>query len=435
MKKPHDMTEREVISRVGDAKIFITTVVPFFGYLLARLRVVRAEPHHGVPTMGVAPDGTLYVNPYFLSMLTRAELLGVLCHEVMHLSFLCFERKGSRNMKRWNIAHDYAINLIISDFIKNNPQIKLPEGGLLDEKYRNMSAEEIYSALPPNFEDQFPSFGGASGGDGEEDPNQDGSAPTWGGDLRPDLSTSEVGKQAARGSDAAQRQLADAWKQATVTAARAHQERLKKRGNLPGGLEKFIGELLDPKVDWVSALSRWMGENGRRGDYTYRRPGRRTFALDVYMPSLQKHGVDDVIILWDTSGSMYGREKEIIPEMAAMCEDLNMSVRVIVCDMRVVADMRDCNDAADFIEAFGGGGGSDFVPAFELLEKEAATGVVVAFTDGYIGVPAQKPPALKDVLWVLWETHKDIDPSGGRWGSQLNVHADGSATFGPRAAA
>ena len=429
MVEAHDMTEDAIKARVGDAKILLTTLVPFFGYLTARLRVIKAEAQHGVPTMAVSADGGLYINAHFLSTLPRAELLGVLCHEVMHLAMMFFPRQGNRNLKRWNIAHDYAINQIIADFSKDLSEIQLPKGGMLDAKYRDMSAEEIYAAMPEGFEDQFPSFGG---GNGDGDPGDSENA--WGNDCRPDLSTTETGRQAANGSDAAQRQLGEQWKQATVTAVRAHEERTHGRGTLPGGLEKFIGELLEPKINWTDALSRWMGENGRRGDYTYRRPGRRSFALNVFMPSMQKHGVDDIIVLWDTSGSMYGREKEIIPEMEKMCEDLGMTIRVIVCDVRVIADMRDCSEAADFIEAFGGGGGSDFVPAFELLEKEAASGVVVAFTDGYIGVPSTKPPTLKDVLWVLWETYADVDPTHGRWGSQMNVHKDGSSTFGPRSA-
>ena len=66
-----------------------------------------------------------------------------------------------------------------------------------------------------------------------------------------------------------------------------------------------------------------------------------------------------------------------------------------------------------------GGGGSNFTPAFDLLEEEQFDGVVVAFTDGMIGVPDLKPPLIKDVLWCIEPTGYDRDPTDGKWGQVL----------------
>lgn len=404
--QPRDMSEEEIREVVKDARVYLTTIVPFFSYLALSLKIVKAEPHHNVQKMGVSPDSYLYINPFFLSTLSREELIGVLCHEVMHLAMFFFGRLGSRDLRRFNRAHDYVINQMIVDFSRRAcGELKLPHGALLDDCYNGLSAEEIYSLLP-----------------GTSLPSKDNGLF----DCRPDLARTSEGKQAAAGSEGALQHLQEQWKQRVITAARRHEQ---KFGSLPGSAKKFIDELLEPTVNWVEALSRWVGENGPRSDYSFRRLGRRSYATQTLMRSIVSQGVDDVIVLWDTSGSMLGREKEIIPEMEKMCDDLNLSVRLLVCDTRVVADVKDCREAQDFITNYGGGGGSDFRQAFHRLEEDGAEGVVVVFTDGYIRVPDTKPPSLRDVLWVLWDAHNDVDPASGRWGSVLRVHTDGSSTW------
>ncbi|HET6496749.1 MAG TPA: VWA-like domain-containing protein, partial [Thermoleophilia bacterium] len=67
------------------------------------------------------------------------------------------------------------------------------------------------------------------------------------------------------------------------------------------------------------------------------------------------------------------------------------------CDAAVHGDV-EVEDAYDV--EIKGGGGSDFNPAFELLREDGFTGAVVAFTDGMIGVPDEKPPGLQGCLWL-----------------------------------
>ena len=136
------------------------------------------------------------------------------------------------------------------------------------------------------------------------------------------------------------------------------------------------------------------------------------------MPSLEIDGVDEIVILGDTSGSMSGREKEIASETWGICEDIGLKLRFIACDTYVRED-KIIEDEEDLEDAFKGGGGSDFRPGFELLDEEGYKGVVVAFTDGYIDVPEVKPANLRDCLWVIGE--HDVDPTRGKWGSVLKM--------------
>ena len=91
----------------------------------------------------MATDGvSLYYNPDFVETLNAATLAGTLAHEVMHPALHHHVRRSGRDPKRWNIACDYAINPLLVD-----AGLNLPEGVLLDNRFRGMSAEQIYNLL------------------------------------------------------------------------------------------------------------------------------------------------------------------------------------------------------------------------------------------------------------------------------------------------
>ena len=393
----------ELKKRISRLRVRLTQWAPFFGYLLLKLDIHVALPEHRVPTMGVTRDRKLYLNHEFCASLTDPEFVFVLCHEVMHLALLCFEREQGRNKKVWNFAHDYAINQSISEMIHGIPEIKMPAKGLIDVKYAKMSAEEIYDQII----DEIIQNGGMPGG-AEEGIGQD---------MRDDLS-GDSGSD--KRSEAEKNALDRYWKTAILEAAQKHDP---KRGNLPWGIQKMIDEIVDPKIPWVDVLSRWVGTHGRRVDYTYSRPARRSESVGEFLPAQRKFGVDDVVVLWDTSGSMNGRETEILSEVCGICADLGLSLRVICCDCSIHSDQSGVTEPGDVDVK--GGGGSDFNPAFNLLREEGYQGVLVAFTDGYIGVPETKPDNIKAVLWVMH--NGEPDPTGGKWGEVLSVDEKGFA--------
>ena len=134
----------EQLDRIKQARVWLTARVPFLGYLSLRLRPRLANPQDGVPTAGVAPDGTLVVNADFVATLTDPQIRGLLAHEILHPALEFWLRKGNRDQFGFNIAHDYAINLIVKDFAAQvGAGLELPPKGLLDEQYRDMSAEEM----------------------------------------------------------------------------------------------------------------------------------------------------------------------------------------------------------------------------------------------------------------------------------------------------
>ena len=429
---PTDEEIETTKKRVSMARGRLTQWAPFFGHIALKFKIIVAQPRHMVPTAAVSPDGKMFFNAKFVATLSDEQLAGLICHECMHPALLCFSRRGTRQHRLWNVAHDYAINGIIHRMTENESRVKLPPEGCLDAKYYDMSAEEIYDDLLDE------GGGGEGNDDGDDEENDDdgeggggqggkGTEPTPGkggkgqySDLREDLADNK------HPSDLEKREEEQKWKIVLIEAAQVHKDQSK--GDLPGSLKKLVEEILEPKVDWPTALSRWVGENGKRGDFTYGRPSRRSESVGEFLPSMKKYGVADVVVLWDTSGSMHGREIEILSEVVGICKDLNMKLRVICCDAAIHSDQSDVESAEEI--DIKGGGGSNFNPAFDRLIEEGWDNVVVAFTDGYIDVPQIMPETFKGVLWVLNEG--DADPTHGKWGDVLTIDSDGKVTHNQR---
>jgi len=451
---PTPAEEKEALDRISRGRTTVAAFTPFFGHLVLKMTPVIARAMHKVDTAAIAPDGTLYINHLFLKELDDAEVAGLLVHEVLHPALLCWKRQGSRRARLtgpggitfslWNLAHDLSFNPDIVDLSQRcnaKGKVKLPPDGALDMRFKDQSCEQIYDAIlkeakknKKQKEADGQSDGGCDPGglDGvlvkvpgvgkQGRPAKDGGAYGIGDDLRSDLSKTETGKRAARGDQGAQERMEREWQVTVIAAAIAH-ERQKGKGSLPGNLQKVVEEYGENKVDWRDVLSQLLGEYGDMRDVSYRRPSRRSESAGAYLAGFDRYGYDDVVILWDTSGSMNGREQDILGEFInGICEDLSLPVRVICCDTQVTCDVRDVEEACAIIPHIKGGGGSDFRPAFKMLAEEGFSGVVVVFTDGMIDVPTDKPQHLREVIWCLepgsgdrsgWG---DRDPTNGRWG-------------------
>lgn len=415
-QKRLDKAANYVLERISQSRTKLLGRLPFFGRLALKLRPRLATEYDNVPSAGVAMDGTLVVNPEFIKDLTDAQLCFVVAHEVMHPAMLYFDRMQGRIPKLWNIAHDFAINLIIKHMADAN--ISLLPDVLCDEKYNNWSAEEIYDELIKDttflsvatcdMPGQGQGQGNNGQGKGKKKPgNSSGSGndPTkdpLSGDGRSDIADSDEGKKAQQGDKGAKTRLDTDWKISIVAAARAHEQQ-KGRGTLPGGLKRLIDEITDPKVDWREQLSRWVGEHGKKQDYTYARPSRRTESVGQYLPSIKKYGYAAVTVMVDTSGSIGDKMlKEGLSEIQGVCDDLGIGVRAMIIDAALHDDV-EVADAYELAEKLSGGGGSDFNPAFDKLQAEGYDGVVIAFTDGDIAVPATKPDNIRGILWCIYE--------------------------------
>lgn len=140
----------------------------FFAELAYKLKIIYTR-HPEIPTAAV--DGThLFINPDFFAPLTEKQIVFILCHEVLHCALLHFSRMEGRDPRKWNVAGDYEINLMLADDgIISRSEIENELKGLIDGKYKGMNAEQIYDDAglnqPPKPEQQKQDGQGQSGPD------------------------------------------------------------------------------------------------------------------------------------------------------------------------------------------------------------------------------------------------------------------------------
>lgn len=343
---------------------------PFFGTLSLRLKMVPDETVKKASTDGI----TLRYNPKVVEELPLSKVQGLIAHTVMHPAMMHHTRRGDRDPKKWNEACDHSINTLLT-----NAGFDLPEGTFSNPAYAGMTAEHIYTLLPDDPDKCNGGGGGnSSGGDsGDNDGGGDG-----GVDDSPN-STNSGSTQSQQNSEEAE------WKQTLAQAAHV----AKQAGNLPGELERMIGDLLQPILPWKDILKRFMTEKSN-DDFSWSRGNRRFVSQGLYLPSrISKDSMGAMVVAIDTSGSIGQKE---LDEFGSEIADIHAEVRpseliVIYCDSRVNhVDRFGPDDSLEF--KLHGGGGTDFRPPFKWMEENDVVPRAFAYlTDGYGPFPEEEP--------------------------------------------
>jgi predicted metal-dependent peptidase len=223
---------------------------------------LKATPTFGVDTM--ATDGKkLYYNPEFTCDLDEEQVKGVVIHEIMHCVFLHFLRQGDREKRKWNIAADLAINqLILNCGFKLLETCCIVGEGMFKDLPKNLSAEEYYHILnntsecekmgiPQSFlNEDFDCdiiFVGEDSPDGSKDNEADKD------------NIAKISKE-----------LADKWTEKVNETI--HQ--CRQRGFQLGGLDRFLGVLNKPTVDWKYLLREFVTKLSK-ADYSWSKPNKK----------------------------------------------------------------------------------------------------------------------------------------------------------------
>ena len=388
---------------------------PFFGSLLMGLVVKETQAINTMATEGIH----IFYNPQYVEGQKEEILCTDQAHECGHKAFLHHLRRGNRDPKLWMIACDYTINA----FLKSSG-LKLGDDYLYDEKYEGMDAEVIYDHLvqhpeevPENAEGcgglmDHPSVGkqkqqqpngsnkkskpkqksksgeskpdkngkdeaDGNGGDekhadseGQGNPNEGGE-----GDDSDDGEGNGNGGE-ADGSDAPQSSAgasaATSGSESDVLMSVAQARAFAKGcGKMPGDLDRFVEELVNPKVSWEQLLQQFM-ERCIQDDFTWESPDRRFQYLDMYLPSTDSEGVGEFVIVVDTSGSI---DQNVLNQFGSEINKITSILKinklhVIYCDDAVQrVDVYSRSEMPIKLEARGGGGTS-FRPPFHYLEDE-----------------------------------------------------------------
>ena len=399
------------------------------GYAAIVFGLPFVETHR---TQTMATDGKcIYFNRTFVQNSTDDELLAVLFHEGLHVSLGHHLRRGNIDPRLWNMAADYAINLIVRE-----ARLSLPDGALLDQKYRGLTAEQIARLLKQKQPDQPeqpqpPQGGGEGEGEGQ---GGSGAGDDTDDDQDQDDGQGQGGDDADDGEDDAPSgapdnfdQPGEIWDAVDDAGERLGgddlaeaEETLRRDIIVAAAAEKAAGSgtiTLDDgvveaakaaAVDWVEALADFLNR-AYAGEPTLAKPARRHLWEGNYFPSMQGVGGGDLVIAIDTSGSVSQDEAE---QFASEIDAIREMVKpdrtcVIYCDSHIQkgrdGQSYDVFDSYEDIEVRAiSGGGTRFDPPFHLVDQEGLEPhAFIYFTDGYAAVDERTADVVDyPVLWA-----------------------------------
>ncbi len=413
MKGPHFQEQiiHGELERLASLRMQMLEMHPFWGYLLLQMRIVPAP---GLPVFS-ATDCIRHIwfNPFLTRKLEMKELGFVLAHEVCHQIFATQERRGEREIFKWNMATDYAINAMVSDitipgssstWIPDRDKLyQMPEGCLLNPKYQNWIAEVIYEdlcrtknqgtplireiSLP--FENEMklplPAISDHRGGIDIH--------------LPVDLNENEKGILQKR-----------------VLEAIDVYEASSSRGDFPEGMLMQLGLLSPPEIPWQRVLHHYVDTLFRGDDYSLARPNKRYLLQDLLVPGHYSETISRMVVALDRSGSM-SKEKiqDVVKEIRGMvphAEDVTLIVADCVIQQVIASD-----ELETFLESasLSGGGGTDHHCVFEYIETHhLQPRVFIGLTDLHTLFPEKKPSY--PVLWLVPEAHGEAP-----WGKVIEV--------------
>lgn len=311
---------------------------------------------------------TIFYNPVFIEGLTLPQVMFVLAHEVLHIVFKHGLRRGSRNPQLWNIACDYAINLILHE-----SGFEVIQGCLFDPQFKGMSAEQIYDKLKQQMDEENKKR--KANGEGKADPSEmHKDTSGMGEDVREPANMDAEAK--AKAEQRIQQQVAQAANMARMA------------GKMSAGVARLVDEILNPAVPWPDLLREYMTRTTKDNESWSRR--NRRFS-NVYLPSRHSERMGEIVVIADTSGSIGAREiTQIISEVNSIAAYMRPEcIRLIYCDAQVVGEevFEDGDEIACHPK---GGGGTDMRVALAHVEQFDPE-VVVMITDGYTPWPETDP--------------------------------------------
>lgn len=315
---------------------------------------------------GATDGNNLYINPETFVKLTDQEQVFLLAHEALHVAYLHMARRDSRDPELFNIACDYVINLEL-----HSQGFKMIDGGLLDPKYKDMSAEEVYDLL---------------------------------------LNQSNPIPQDPIGSD-----LIENTKDVTNITAKVIQavhtaQRTDAYGSVPNGIKRFMDDLHKSKVNWKTVLKRFLLDAGK-ADYTWNKPNRRLLNQGFYLPSINSYGLSKLTFAIDTSGSVTdGMFNQFISEISYVFKQLNPEVIDLMLFDTEVKLHQEVKSVSELKKVkFTGYGGTDLTDTINTFNKTNSKALIV-ITDGYFS--KNLPKTNKPVIWIIFDNPKFTAPYG-----------------------
>ena len=339
------------------------------------IMIGKTEVKDDVPTACTDGRNTYYGRDYMAKQASNKRK-GVILHENLHKAFrhtTVWKHLYKENPTLANMACDYVINLMIMD--GDNNFVSLPDGALLDPKYKGLDAGTVYRMIKEE----------AKGGTVH--------VKTVGDQEGKDVPVIEIGN----GLDEHDWESAEGMtNEEKETLAKDIDQALRQgailAGKMSANVPREISDVLEAKVDWREAMREFVTSFcADKDESTWRRPSRRWIGQDVYMPSMIGESVGRIVIGIDMSGSIGDEEVgQFLGEVKKICDTVKPEgIDLLYWDTRVCQHEKYEQDQLDNLLASTkprGGGGTDPQCIVDYMNnKKIKAECAVILTDGYVG--------------------------------------------------
>lgn len=425
---------KEVEEKLFVAKNHFLLKAPFFGVLTVGMRMINSSKWlHTVAT----DSRDFYYNVGFLKMLTPLGVQFCFAHTILHCVYEHFNRaevpmstldklfpdeelteEDKRNIYKmiYSVAADYAVNRDVANLLvkvheKHNAQsVKkitdtvIPSSVLplyYNEKYKETSTEDIliellketargenplskgmtlddHGILGKMGEGNGQAFGKGSGGAGgpnEMDPSYYNGRPRM---------TDEEREKAMTDFQQNMFQAYEVYQQALAGGQGA--------GTLPGDVERYIGRLKNPEINWRQYINSRFISKFQSNDESWGTLDRRSFDDELVMPGVGEREKVEIVIMLDYSGSISDEMiTDFVTEIYGLaCQYDDYEITVWCFDGVVREKSKRTFTKANISELPDyrgeGGGGTSFLANWVYMkENNMKPKLLVMFTDGYTG--------------------------------------------------
>jgi predicted metal-dependent peptidase len=273
----------------------------------------------------------------------------------------------------------------------------MPEGGLIDERFRGMDTGQVYKILKQEKDEQEQ--------EQEQDGQQGQGSGKSGSEGKPlDEHMWEQAKERTKEEEQAIDEAID----------RAVRQGEQLAGKMGGKTARELGALPEPEVNWREVLRDFVQSvTAGRDASTWRRPSRRWLCHDMYMPSSISESVGSIVIAVDTSGSINTATiSAMLAEVVSLTETYPPEkIHLLYWDTAVAgAEVYEAGHYDSLLASTRpkGGGGTDptCLPTY-LKDNNITAECVIVLSDGYV---CNWPTFDSPQLWVM--TTDMVAPEG-----------------------
>ena len=333
-----------------------------------------------IPTACTNGRDTMYGRK-FVDKLKDSSLKGLILHENLHKAFrhtTTWKHLYKEHPQLANMACDFVINLMIAESDEHGQEVTLPDGGLLDPKYKGMDSGAVFRDLMKQAEKGSVHVKTVDCPEGKDVPVSEGDEGGMEGFDEHDWEGAEA--LTTEEKEALVKDVDQALRQGAILA-----------GKMSANVPREITDALAAKVDWKEALREFVTSFCMdKDESTWRRPSRRWIDQDVYMPSLIGESVGRIVVAIDMSGSIGSAEiGQFLGEVRKICETVRPEgIDLLYWDTDVCQHEKYEQDQLDNLLASTkpkGGGGTDpaCIPKY-IADHNLKPECAVILTDGCV---------------------------------------------------